>query len=394
MSRSWHRRETAVGGVACVRFRAALATGWLRSAPVVFIPSEREESSVCADSASIDPVIELAGVGKTYRFHRTRPGLRGSLRDLFGRQHGERVAVDRLDLRIGAGEFVGLLGRNGAGKTTTLKILSGLLRPTAGDARVLGHEPFRRGFDFLRQIALVLGNKTMLWWDVSTMANLELYQALYDMGDQEFRRSVDELADLLGLRDHLDIPVRKLSLGERMKCELMLALVHRPRILFLDEPTIGLDVVSKAAIRQFLARTCAEYGTTIILTSHDMDDVEQLCPRVVLIDQGQLEYDGSPGRLVSSTRPRKQVRCSFATDPEPPPQWPVGVRPSSTDADGRQLVLEVEREALAGLLSDVPRWGALVDLEVRDAELDEVMQTVLANGLGTAEPAVRQGDRR
>ena len=329
---------------------------------------------------STEPVIELTGVGKTYHFHRTRPGLSGSIRDLFGRQYGERVAVDDLDLQIGSGEFVGLLGRNGAGKTTTLKMLSGLLRPSIGRVRVLGYEPYRRGFDFLRQIAIVLGNKTMLWWDVSTMANLELYQALYDLSDSDFRTSVAELAELLELQDHLDIPVRKLSLGERMKCELMLALVHRPKVLFLDEPTIGLDVISKAAIRRFLTRTCAQRGTTIILTSHDMDDVEQLCPRVVLIDHGRLQFDGSPEQLVRATQPRKQVTCSYAADPEQPAKWPIGVRPVA--ANGPQLRLEVERDALPGLLAEVPRWGTLVDLEIGDAELDEVMQSVLAGNLG------------
>ncbi|QDP97703.1 ATP-binding cassette domain-containing protein [Microlunatus elymi] len=324
------------------------------------------------------PAIELSGVGKTYRFHRTRPGVRGSVRDLFGRESGERIAVADLDLQIAAGEFIGLLGRNGAGKTTTLKMLSGLLRPSTGTVRVLGHEPYKRGFDFLRQIAIVLGNKTMLWWDVSTMANLELYQALYDLSPDEFGRNVGELAELLGLGDHLDIPVRKLSLGERMKCELMLALVHRPEVIFLDEPTIGLDVVSKAAIRQFLAETCAQHGTTIILTSHDMDDVEQLCPRVVLIDGGRLQFDGSPDQLVRSTRPRKRVTCSYSGPIQPPGTWPPGVRPID-DTDRQRLVLEAEREALAGLLALAPSWGTLIDLEVRDAELDEVMQAVLSS---------------
>lgn len=323
------------------------------------------------------PIIELSGIGKTYRYYRTRPGLRGSIRDLFGRRHGDRVAVADLDLQIGAGEFVGLLGRNGAGKTTTLKMLSGLLRPTAGTARVLGYEPYRRGFDYLRRIAIVLGNKSMLWWDVSPRSNLELYEALYDLDHADFERSVAELADVLGVRDHLDIPVRKLSLGERMKCELMMALVHRPQVVFLDEPTIGLDVVSKAAIRQFLARICSERGTTIILTSHDMDDVEQLCHRVVLIDHGRKQFDGTPAELVQSTRPRKTVRCSFA-DPMPTPgALPAGVQLIGIDQTSGRLEFEASREAVPELLAVAPQWGNLVDLEVRDAGLDEVMQAVL-----------------
>ncbi|SDS15311.1 ABC transporter ATP-binding protein [Microlunatus soli] len=342
------------------------------------------------------PVIQLSGIGKTYRFHRTRPGLRGSIRDLFGRQQSERAAVADLDLTIRSGEFVGLLGRNGAGKTTTLKMLSGLLRPSTGELRVLGHEPYRRGFDYLRQIAIVLGNKSMLWWDVSTRSNLELYEALYDLDHRDFERSVAELAEMLGVADHLDIPVRKLSLGERMKCELMLALVHRPQVLFLDEPTIGLDVVSKAAIRQFLAATCAEQGTTIILTSHDMDDVEQLCQRVVLIDHGRLRFDGTPEDLVRSTRPRKTVRCTFADPPieSPAPDLlPTGVSLIDADPTSGQLIFETERDTVAELLARATQWGGLVDLEVRDAELDDVMQAVLSD-MPTVAGESAAGDRR
>lgn len=301
--------------------------------------------------------IEARSLRKTYRYHRSRPGLRGSLRDLFNRQRGERVAVESLDLSIEPGEFVGLLGRNGAGKTTTLKMFSGLLRPTSGEVSVLGHEPRRRGFEFLRRIAIVLGNKSMLWWDVSTLDNLRLHEALYDLDRRDFEDSVDELGRLLEISGHLDIPVRKLSLGERMKCELMLALIHRPDVIFLDEPTIGLDVVSKAAIRDFLRRLNAERGTTIVLTSHDMDDIDQLCRRVLLIDHGRLEFDGPPDQLVKMMNPRKHVICTFA--------------------DGTTVAEEVDREAVPDFLARMTRSGALADLVVRDADLDEVMRQVL-----------------
>lgn len=301
--------------------------------------------------------IETTSLAKTYRYHRSRPGLRGSFKDLFSRQRDERVAVESLDLRVEHGEFVGLLGRNGAGKTTTLKMLSGLLRPTSGEVRVLGHEPRRRGFDFLRRIAIVLGNKSMLWWDVSTMENLRLHEALYDLDPHDFRDSVQELGRLLEITDHLEIPVRKLSLGERMKCELMLALIHRPELIFLDEPTIGLDVVSKAAIRDFLRRLNAERGTTIMLTSHDMNDVDELCRRVLLVDRGRLQFDGPPDELVRTTDPRKHVVCTFA--------------------DGSTVAEEVDREAVPDFLATMSRRGAVADLVVRDADLDEVMRQVL-----------------
>jgi len=313
--------------------------------------------------------IHTTSLSKVYRYHRSRPGLTGAVRDLFHRQRGERAAVEGLDLEIQSGEFVGLLGRNGAGKTTTLKMLSGLLRPTSGEVRVLDHEPRRRGFDFLRRIAIVLGNKSMLWWDVSTYANLQLYEALYDLDHHAFTDSVAELGHLLEISDQLDIPVRKLSLGERMKCELMLALIHRPDVLFLDEPTIGLDVVSKAAIRDFLRTLNAERGTTIVLTSHDMDDIDQLCPRVLLIDHGRLEFDGPPDELIRMTSPRKRVVCTFA--------------------DGSQVIEEIDRAEVSDWVATLAARGTLADLEVRDADLDEVMRQVL----GAASDGVQGGAR-
>lgn len=240
-------------------------------------------------------------------------------------------------------------------------MLSGLLRPTSGELRVLDHEPQRRGFDFLRRIGIVLGNKSMLWWDVSTLANLKLHEALYDLDPDRFDDAVDELGRLLEISDHLDIPVRKLSLGERMKCELMLALIHRPEVIFLDEPTIGLDVVSKAAIRDFLRRLNTERRTTIILTSHDMDDIDQLCHRVLLVDHGRLAFDGSPEDLITRTSPRKTVIATFA--------------------DGNRVHEEVERSAVPDLLARLSARGALADLEVRGADLDDVMRQVLGGDL-------------
>jgi ABC-2 type transport system ATP-binding protein len=304
------------------------------------------------------PVIRAAGLSKTYQFYRSRAGLGGAVIDLFRRRHGERLAVDDLDLTIRSGEFIGLLGRNGAGKTTTLKMFSGLLRPTGGELDVLGHQPHRRRFDYLRQIAIVLGSKSMLWWDVSTRASLDLHQAVYDLDPSEFEASVDQLVELLELSDVLDIPVRQLSLGQRMKCELAVALVHRPKLLFLDEPTIGLDVVSKAAVRQFLRTINAESGITIVLTSHDMDDVAELCRRLVLIDHGRVQFDGTPEKLIKQTRPHKRVILSYAGE--------LG-----------QIELEVERSETSRVLAEAASRGELLDIEVRDADLNDVMQAVM-----------------
>lgn len=330
--------------------------------------------------SSTTPVISMRTLRKEYRYHRQQPGLGGALKGLFHRVNETRVAVDTLDLTINPGEFVGLLGRNGAGKTTTLKMCSGLLRPTSGDITVLGHVPYmrrpsKRSFDFLRRIAVVLGQKSMLWWDVSTLDSLRLHQAIYDLPKQRFERSVARLAELLGLDYLLNIPVRKLSLGERMKCELLVALVHEPEVIFLDEPTIGLDVVSKAAIREFLATLNSEQGTTIVLTSHDMDDVSELCERIILIDHGRLQFDGPLTELIRDTRPHKQVTLLYAAPPRLPDDLP-GVR--VRDVDHGRLECEVDRDSVQQLLSLAPSWGDIVDLEVRDADLDEVMRAVLA----------------
>lgn len=324
------------------------------------------------------PVISTHALRKEYRFHRQQPGFAGAVKGLFHRTRETRVAVEALDLTIEPGEFVGLLGRNGAGKTTTLKMLSGLLRPTAGVVSVLGHEPARRRYDFLRRISVVLGQKSMLWWDVSTLDSLRLHQAMYDLDQRDFDQSIGQLSELLGVEGLLDIPVRKLSLGERMKCELMCALVHRPEVLFLDEPTIGLDVISKAMIREFLASLNTELSTTIILTSHDMGDVAELCHRVVLIDHGRLQFDGDLDDLVRQTRPHKRVILTYTTPVTPPDPLPPGVRLLLGEGADSRIELEVERDATQRLLAAAPSWGEIADLEVRDAGVDEVMRAVLA----------------
>lgn len=329
-------------------------------------------------------VVDVSGLTKSYKFYRSRPGFRGSVRDLFGRRHGERLAVDGLDLRVEAGEFVGLLGRNGAGKTTLLKMLAGLLHPTSGTARVLGQEPRRRGFEFLSRIALVLGNKSMLWWDISTLDNLGLYRALYDLPTRQFDQDLAELAALLAVSDQLDVPVRKLSLGQRMKCELLMALIHRPEVLFLDEPAIGLDVVSKAAIRSSLRRLNSERGTTILLTSHDMDDVTELCRRILLIDQGRLRFSGPPEALVRQMQPRKYVVCSYSRPLADPVRLPTGAELIGRDATGTRWELRADRAAIPGLLESVGQWGELVDVEIRDPDLDEAMLQILQEPMAGA----------
>lgn len=332
------------------------------------------QSSVAGPGA-----IEACGLTKTYTFHVQAAGLAGAIRSVLRRRYETRLAVDRIDLRIGRGEVVGLLGPNGAGKTTTLKMLSGLLYPSGGELSVLGFRPSERKADYLRQIALVMGQKSMLWWDVPAMESFLLHKEMYELSTAEFDRSVAELAQLLQVEDLLDVQVRKVSLGERMKLELMAALLHRPEILFLDEPTIGLDVVATARVRSFLREINRTRGTTILLTSHDMDDIEALCSRVLIMDHGTIGYDGDLGELVRSTRPGKLVRATYA---EPIPAGTViddlDGAVQVVELAGQVLRLEVSRERASDAVAQLVRLGPLVDLDVTDTDIDDIIRELFS----------------
>lgn len=329
--------------------------------------------------------ISVCDLSKTYTFHRQMPGLRGAIRGALRRQTESRRAVDQLSFTIAPGEVVGLLGPNGSGKTTTLKMLTGLLYPSSGDVRVLGYRPFERKTDYLRRSALVMGQKTMLWWDVPALESFLLHKEMYGLSAAMFRESLDELTTLLEVEDLLQVPVRKLSLGERMKMELLAALLHRPEVVFLDEPTIGLDVVAKDRVRAFLAGMNRQRGTTVLVTSHDMDDIETLCSRVMIVNHGRLEYDGGLIELVQRVQPRKRVRATFAT--------PVSVKPDlftdglfrqlpededAASGSGNVLVVEVERKVLGDFLALLPRLGPLVDLVVADASVEEIIRDLFS----------------
>jgi ABC-2 type transport system ATP-binding protein len=322
-------------------------------------------------------MIEVRGLEKSFRVHRREPGLGAALRSLFRRRYDEVPAVRGVSFTVREGERVGFLGPNGAGKTTTLKMLAGLLHPTGGEARVHGHVPWLREDAFLGRITLVMGQKQQLLWDLPPTETFELNRAIYGVDRASFRQDVDELVALLSLGEVVSKPTRQLSLGERMKCELVAALVHRPRVLFLDEPTIGLDVAMQAALRGFLRRYNEERGATLLLTSHDMDDVRALCPRVLLIDQGALTFDGSLDALVRKIRPVKRVTMRFSGT----------VEPSRIDALGEvisrgecSVTLQVAAgqvgAAVAAALASLP----VADLTVEDPPLEEILAGLFARG--------------
>ncbi|MFW5748993.1 MAG: ABC transporter ATP-binding protein [Chloroflexota bacterium] len=253
------------------------------------------------------PIISVNDLYKTYTVPEREPGFAAAVRSLFNRRTRDVKAVDGISFAIEPGEIVGFLGPNGAGKTTTLKMLSGLLHPTTGDVRVLGHEPFRRERAFLRQITLVMGQRNQLAWDLPAADSYALHRAIYDIPLAEYRRTLDELTDLLDLGELITKPVRNLSLGERMKCEIAGALLHRPQVLFLDEPTIGLDVTAQRRIREFLIEYNRRYNAAIMLTSHYMADVEALCQRVLVIHHGRIIFAGALAELAERFNTHKTI---------------------------------------------------------------------------------------
>ena len=319
--------------------------------------------------------IVARGLGKIYRVGKKEPGLGGALRGLFSRRDEEVAAVQGVNLEIAPGELVGFLGPNGAGKTTTLKMLSGLLHPTHGSARVLGHVPWERSAEFRRQISLLLGQKNQLLWDLPARESFELNRAIYGIPVEEGRHTIDRLAGVLEVTSLLDKPVRELSLGERMKMELIAALLHRPKVLFLDEPTLGLDVVSQHRVRDFLRQLVAEEKITTILTSHYLQDIEALCRRVIIIDHGRVIHDGSWEEILQTFSDRKEIVLRFAGVP-PELQGPDWGEIISRDAAAVRLrvspakVTEVSRRAL-----DLP---GLEDIRIESIPVEEVIRRVFA----------------
>ncbi len=315
-------------------------------------------------------MIEVRALRKEYTVHRRPPGLKAALASLFRRRYEVVKAVDGIDFSVAPGERVGFLGPNGAGKTTTLKVLSGLLHPTAGEATVAGFVPRRREPEFLKSITLVMGQKQQLLWDLPPAETFALNRAIYEIPRAEFEATVRELTDLLELGDLLGKPTRQLSLGERMKCELAAALLHRPRVLFLDEPTIGLDVTMQATVRQFVQAYNERHGATVLLTSHYMDDVLALCPRVIVIDRGRLIYDGDLTRLTREVRPDKRIVVRLG---QPVPAAELSRFGQVVAADEARAVVRVRAaevsSAVARMLSALP----VSDLTVEDPPLEEVM---------------------
>ena len=315
-------------------------------------------------------LIDIQDLRKAYRVYQKKEGLVASLRGLFHRDYKQIEAVRGIDLQVEKGEFVAFLGPNGAGKTTTLKLLSGVISPTSGSATVMGHVPWLRENAYRRQFALVMGQKNQLWWDLPAQESFRLHQQIYHIDSVDFDRTRDQITELLGVRKLLSQPVRELSLGERMKMELIAALLHAPKVLFLDEPTIGLDVVAQHAIQEFLKEYQRKNETTILLTSHYMKDVAALCKRVVIIAHGLIRYDGSLSGIIDRFSGSKIVTLQFATDDLPENLERYG---EVLNIELPRVKIRVERQQVASMLAAVLDGCAIEDVSVEDPPLEEVI---------------------
>ena len=315
-------------------------------------------------------IIELRKLAKSYRVYQKREGLLASVRGLFHRQYREVHAVRGIDLDVEQGEFVAFLGPNGAGKTTTLKLLSGVISPTSGTARVMGHVPWKRENAYRRRFALVMGQKNQLWWDLPAQESFRLHQQIYRICPDRFCETLDELTELLDVRHLLKQPVRELSLGERMRMELIAALLHSPDVLFLDEPTIGLDVVAQHNIQQFLKYYQERRRITILLTSHYMKDVAALCQRVVIIAQGQIRYDGSLSGIIDRFGEHKVVTIQLADRQDAAGFERFG---QVLELEPPRVKLRIERSRVATALAGLLAEHVVEDIAVEDPPLEEVI---------------------
>ncbi|WP_414549261.1 ABC transporter ATP-binding protein [Anabaena sp. CCY 0017] len=323
-------------------------------------------------------IITVENLSKFYPVAVKEPGIKGTLTHFFRRTYRPIKAVQDVSFEIAPGEVVGFLGPNGAGKTTTLKMLTGLIHPSEGKVRVAGYEPFLRQEAFLQKITLVMGQKQQLLWDLPALDSLKINAAVYNISNKEFQKRVGELTEMLTLEGKLTQPVRKLSLGERMKAELLAALLHHPHVLFLDEPTLGLDVNAQVAVRDFLREYNQRYQATVLLTSHYMADITALCERVLLIHQGKLMYDGSLDGLLKNFAPYREIHIELA---QPLPREKLMFYGDIKLLEGRAVSFMVQREALTRTVSQILNDLEVIDLTVTEPAIEEVIGRVFHAGV-------------
>lgn len=320
-------------------------------------------------------IISVTNLSKHFKVYKKQPGLAGSFKSLIVRNYETVQAVNVISFDIKEGEIVGFIGQNGAGKTTTLKMLSGLLYPTTGEISVLGFNPWDRKQEFQKQFALIMGQKNQLWWDLPAIESFLLNKAIYEIPDKQFDETLERLSKLLDVQDVLQIQVRKLSLGQRMKCELIAALLHNPKVLFLDEPTIGLDVVMQKTLRDFIKEYNKEFGATIILTSHYMDDVKELCERVIIIDHGNKIYDGKLDTIIKTYARNKTLTLTFAAEVTEKELAAYGTVKSFSE---NQATLLVKRSEATHIAAKILNKFKVSDLNIEEVPIEAIIREIFS----------------
>ncbi|MHA7967283.1 ABC transporter ATP-binding protein [Paenibacillus sp. CAU 1782] len=337
--------------------------------------------------------IDVKDLRKDFRVQKNREGLSGALKDLFKREYREVRAVKDISFQIPQGEICGYIGENGAGKSTTIKMLTGILVPTAGEIKVNGYVPFRDREKFVNEIGVVFGQRSQLWWDIGVIESFRLLRKVYRVPEQDFRKRLDNLVERLQLGELLNRPVRKLSLGQRMRCELVASLLHNPKILFLDEPTIGLDIVVKTEIRDFLMEMNREEGTTILLTTHDLQDIEALCSRVVMLDDGRIIYDGGLDELKTKWSKGREIVFQFGK------QTPLSKLQELTSDLDTQWTVENDVSAklfvphsvsFSDAMARVVGGAEIRDIKIIETNTDEIVRGIYQSGTANAEEAKKE----
>lgn len=329
----------------------------------------------------VEALIEVRELSKHFRTFQRREGIWGGIQNLFVREYRTVEAVNKVSFTVERGEMVGYIGPNGAGKSTSIKMLTGILVPTSGFLQVNGFVPYRQRRQYVKTIGVVFGQRTQLWWDIAVVESFKLLRRIYDVSQRDFDARMERFNEVLGIRDYLHTPVRKLSLGERMRCDLAAALLHNPPLLFLDEPTIGLDVVAKDHIRQFLRAINREFHTTVLLTTHDLDDIEELCRRIMIIDHGRVLYDGPLESLKQKLLRTKQIKCvlkdraqvegvlAFSRD---------GLEVEQVDELTYRILFDRSRTSTADLIREILGAVEVRDLLIEDEPIEEIVKRIYA----------------
>lgn len=322
-------------------------------------------------------IIAASGVEKIFRQPKRQAGFGGAIRGLFSQEFTEVRAVDGISFEIQPGEAVGYLGPNGAGKSTMIKMMTGILVPTTGTVEVLGREPHTHRITNAAEIGVVFGQRSQLWWDLPVRDSFDLNRHIYDIPAPRFADNLARLTTMLDMAGYIDRPVRQLSLGQRMRAEIAMALLHDPKILFLDEPTIGLDVVAKDVVRKFLADVNRNSGTTIILTTHDLVDIEEICPRLIMVDDGKLLFDGELNRLRTALGSRRRLKLEFGSDP-----GPITLKTAQLVTDeglAKHFLLESEQTSILDVLTELGSGHDLTDIKLEEPDIEEVIRTFYQN---------------